>query len=188
MISRILSLLCFAATTACGQTPVQFAKSDRIVTIESWSRQEAKVWAVQTTQIVIYRQSDFAKDQLVMTKPISISQAQAIREAMEAIPRDAFGFHYAGGYSTHPPLLRLRFTRDDTWTARRIIEASGQMPNFAEPILDAISSACPPEWRVDFGDVAATYLQGLDGQAPPEIRKIGIREYYGQKSWWEFWK
>ena len=149
MRARVIAAFFLTATLACAQKPILFATSDRILTIESWSRQEAKVWAVQKNQIVIFTQSDFGPDKLVLTRPISASQAHAIKDAIAALPKEAFGFHFIGGHSTHAPLLRLHFTDRGEWTNRRI-EASGQLPVWSKRLLDAVSDASPAEWRVDF--------------------------------------
>jgi len=197
MTTRIIILLCFTVGTACGQFAVPFAKSNRVVTIESWSHGEGKIWAVQDTQIVIYTENDYKTVKLLLSVPISIPQMQAIRNAISAIPRDAYGFHFAGEYSTSPPILTLHFTEDGAWERGRI-EASGQMPIWAKPLLDTVSSACPPEWRVDFEAMASAYLLRLRDKENipetlrnglPEIIKFPIRDSEKEKKpWWKFWK
>jgi len=72
------------------------------------------------------------------------------------------------------------------------------MPVWAKPLLDAVSAACPPEWRVDYEGAASAYLLRLrDQENVPEILRNRIPEIYKypipksekeKKSWWEFWK
>jgi hypothetical protein len=197
MITRILALLAINAVTAWGQIAAPFAKSDRILTIESWQNGEGKIWAVQHNQIVIYAQKDPNTFELILKKPLSPHQVQAIHEAISALPQDAYGFQFVGEYSTNAPLLRLHFTSDGEWTRGRI-EATGQLPVWMKPLVDAVSAACPPEWRVDFEANSSAYLMRLQDQVNipaklrsryPEIVKYRIPELRkNRKSWWEIWK
>jgi len=174
---------------ACGsimsaQMPVVFAKSGRLLTIESWGRREATVWAVLKDEIVIYRQFDQVNraDELVFKGPLKKDQAEEIRAAIAAIPKETYGFVHDGSFSAHPPLLRFHFTSDAAWVDRRI-ELSGYIPTWAKPVLDAVSKICPPEWHVDFEKHVQEYLRFIEAEdRAPDVRKISIRKYYGESN------
>jgi len=159
-VKTLLTIVHFLviAASAAAQLPVQFAKTDRIVTIESWYQNRAVVWAVQNSQIVIYKEGDEigARDNLLATQPISTAQLTAIQHAVGSLPSDAFGYRFSLDSGTHPPLLRLHFTEDGKWANNRI-EVTAYSPSWLKQLFGAVSAACPAEWKVDYDDSVMKY-------------------------------
>lgn len=185
-----LAFLGVACTLAAGPSG-DFAESGRILTIEQWRSPEGMAWAVQDRQIVVYRMFDYAdgKDQLVATKPITVEQSKAIREAIERLPKDAFGYCHEAGLSTDAPMLRLGFRSDGAIDSHGI-EVNGHLPTWIEEVVWLVSSASPPEAPISFRQVISDYRERINvGTYSPKIRKIDLRLRYGEpKTWWRFWE
>ena len=99
LLSNTVMRLLVAVLSALTCGPIvaapsgDFAKSGRILTIEQWRSPGGIAWAVQDRQIVVYRMFDYVNrsDELVVVKPITAEQSNAIREAIKKLPTDAFG-------------------------------------------------------------------------------------------------
>jgi hypothetical protein len=125
---------------------------------------------------------------LIAIKPISAGQLKAIRNAIQQLPSDSIGFRYDALITTGAPMMRLGFSSDDSWDFGGL-EVSGFFPGWLEPLTRLISSLSRPEAPIAYPQMILEYRQLVhaDSYAPP-VRKIKMREYYGQpKPWWKFW-
>ena len=188
LVAIILLVVC--GTVMAGPSG-DFAKSGRILTIEQWRSPEGMAWAVQEHQIVVYRLFDYvnSKDQLVAIKPLTPEQSRAIKDAIERLPEDAFGYCHDAGLSTGAPMLRLGFRQDGTLDPRGI-EVSGHYPDWIKNVVDLVSSASQPEAPITFSRVISDYRARIEARSySASIQKIDLRYRYGEPiPWWKFWK
>lgn len=167
-------------TTAFAQRLPVFAVTNRVISIEQWSRAEALVWAVQPNQIVVYRIFDtLAPDELVAVRPIGPEDLKRIRNAVAAIPPAAFGkLHWHGG-TLHGPMVKLNFTGDGSYVDTRI-EVCGVWADWLKATLDAISTSLPTDLHITFEEQQRKYQKDLSQWTPiPTTHSISIKEYYG---------
>jgi hypothetical protein len=157
-----------------------FAKSGRILTIEQWGYPEGMAWAVLDRRIIVYRMSDIvnSKDQIVVVKPITAEQSQAIKEAIKNLPADALGFRFDALLSTDAPMLRLGF-HDDGSLDSKGIEASGLFPSWMEKVVTLVSGISKTEAPITFAETIRDYRKRhiYEGYVPP-IRKSDLRTFY----------
>lgn len=186
----ILAFLGAVASLTAGPSG-DFAKSDRILTIEQWRAPEGIAWAVLDRHIVVYRMFDYVnrKDELVTTRPITAEQSKSIREAIARLPKDAFGYSHDALLSTGAPMLRLGLSGDGSLDCRGI-EVSGHFPVWIEEIVERVSTASQPEAPITFRQAISDYSERSNvGGYSPDIQKIDLRQRYGKpKSWWKFWE
>jgi hypothetical protein len=183
----IVILLVASTATASRAESSHYADIDRILTIERWYHEECIVWAIQTSRVVVYEKRGQAPRRVLFVGAISPTDQSAIRKEISSLPKDAFGFHHSGGYSTHPPLMRLHFSPDGKWVDDRI-EVSGFMPTWVAGLLEAVSKTCRRQ-GVDYPAVVASYRSKEKDADQVDVRKISIPEFHGQlKPWWAFWR
>jgi hypothetical protein len=166
----------FLISTAYAQRPPAFAKTDRVVTVEQWGRGEATVWAVQPDRIVVYKIFDTAEpDQKLAEIPIKREDADRIRNAVDAIPKELRGQVYLPRDVYDGVMLRLSFTTDGHYTSDRI-EVQNLWFQWLGQSIEAISATMPAERRIPFKETVER--QALRANWP--TKSISIDEYYKQ--------
>ena len=187
---KILKLILVTLTLLFATLGSVFAKSripqgDRILTIQQWSSEpEAIVWAVLKDKIIVYRTYDYVdrSDQLILERPFRHGELERIQNAINEIPKDAYGYLYQDLYYGHGPLLRFLFTADGSFSPE-MIELSSVVPQWSRRIAGEISKLLPAEFNISYEKIIGEHYKhmGIDFSGIVVFKKR-IREIDSGKS------
>jgi hypothetical protein len=179
MKTASLILFLLFATIAKAEFPPRIAASERVVTLEQWGGRgnDALVWAVRPTEIVIYHVFSSTPDELLATVPIESRLRDAIRAAVAKIKEPMRGKVWFDPEVFDGSMLRISFSPDGDLRHDRIEVANYWRPDFGE-LVELVSSACPEKWKIRFGERVA-HLE--EGGRKANIRCVSVKEYYREK-------
>jgi hypothetical protein len=177
---RTASLLIFLllAIAAKAEFPPRIAASDRIVTLEQWSGRgnEAIVWAVRPTELVIYYVFSSTPDEPLATVPLKKEVVDAIRKSVSEVGKSARGKVWFDANVMDGSMLRFSFSPDGGLRPDRIEVANHWRPEF-QKLIELVSSASPEKWKIRFRERIAH----LEREHKADIQCVSVKDYYGEK-------
>lgn len=178
MKTATLALFFFLAVAAKAEFPPHIAASERIVTLEQWGGRlnEALVWAVRPSELVIYFVQSSTPDELLATVPLKKEEADAIRAAVSEIGESQRGKVWFDADVMDGSMLRISFSPDGGFRPDRIEVANHWRPEF-QRLVELISSRSPEKWKISFRERIAHLEDGRKA----DIRCVSVKEYYGEK-------
>lgn len=177
MRTTALLLFFFLAILAKAEFPPRIAASERIVTLEQWGGRgnDAIVWAVRPTELVIYHVFSSTPDELLVTVPLKKEVSETIRASVSEIGKAARGKVWFDANVMDGSMLRISYSPDGDLRPDRIEVHNHWRPEF-QKLIELVSSVAPEKWKIRFRErVAHTEHWHL-----ADIRCVSVKEYYGE--------
>lgn len=178
MRTASLFLFLLLAIAAKAEFPPRIAASERIVTLEQWGGRgnDAIVWAVRPTELVIYHVFSSTPDEILATVPLKKEVTDAIRTSVSEIGKSARGKVWFDANVMDGSMLRISFSPDGDLRPDRIEVANHWRPEF-QTLIELISSVSPEKWKIRFRERVAR----LEHDHKADIRCVSVKKYYGEK-------
>jgi hypothetical protein len=162
-----LFLFLLLAIAAKAEFPPRIAASERIVTLEQWGGRgnDAIVWAVRPTELIIYHVFSSTPDEILATVPLKKEVTDVIRASVSEIKKSARGKVWFDAN-----------VMDGDLRADRIEVANHWRPEF-QKLIELVSSASPEKWKIRFRERIAH----LEREHKADIQCVSVKKYYGEK-------
>ncbi len=137
---------------------------------------EAIVWAVRPSELVIYFISSSVPDESLATVPLKKEESDAIRDLVSKIGKPERGKVWFDANVMDGSLLRISFTKDGDLRDDRIEVENHWRPEF-QLLIARISEKTPIKWKIRFKERVAH----LESGHKADIRCVAVTERYGQR-------